>query len=109
MELERKREQSLGEEVANALSHGLGALTFLATAPFLISAFARSGKAAATGAGVYCATIIVLYVSSTLYHALPPGRAKQTLQVLDHSAIFLLIAGTYTPFALGVLWGPWGW
>ena len=53
--------------------------------------------------------MVLLYLASTLFHALPPGRAKRVFQVLDHSAIFLLIAGTYTPFTLGVLRGAWGW
>ncbi len=58
---------------------------------------------------VFGATMVALYLSSTIYHALPPGRAKSLFRVLDHSAIYLLIAGTYTPFALGPLRGPWGW
>ena len=61
------------------------------------------------GASVFAGTAVVLYLASTLYHALPPNRAKRVFRVLDHSAIFLLIAGTYTPFTLGVLRGPWGW
>ena len=103
------RVQSFGEEVANAVSHGFGALTVLVAAPFVVAASAQRGTAAAAGVCVYCGTIAVLYVASTMYHAARPGRAKRVLQVLDHSAIFLLIAGTYTPFALGVLWGMWGW
>jgi channel protein (hemolysin III family) len=58
---------------------------------------------------VFATTMVLLYLASTLFHALPPGRAKRVFQVLDHSAIFLLIAGTYTPFTLGVLRGAWGW
>jgi hemolysin III len=61
------------------------------------------------GASVFAATMLLLYLTSTLYHALPRNRAKSVFQVLDHGAIFLLIAGTYTPFTLGVLRGPWGW
>jgi hemolysin III len=61
------------------------------------------------GASVFAATIVLLYLASTLYHALPRNRAKRVLQVIDHGAIFLLIAGTYTPFTLGVLRGAWGW
>jgi hemolysin III len=53
--------------------------------------------------------MVALYLSSTIYHALPPGRAKSVFRVIDHAAIYLLIAGTYTPFALGPLRGPWGW
>ena len=110
MERRAHRPQTLGEEIANAVSHGFGALTVLAAAPFLIVATAsRGGAVAGLSVTIYCATIALLYVSSTFYHALRPGRAKRVFRVLDHSAIFLLIAGTYTPFALGALWGPWGW
>ena len=61
------------------------------------------------GASVFAATVVLLYLASTLYHALPRNRAKRVFQVIDHGAIFLLIAGTYTPFTLGVLRGAWGW
>jgi hemolysin III len=61
------------------------------------------------GASVFAATMVLLYLASTLYHALPGSRAKRVFQAVDHGAIFLLIAGTYTPFTLGVLRGPWGW
>jgi hemolysin III len=61
------------------------------------------------GASVFAATVVLLYLASTLYHALPRNKAKQVFRVIDHSAIYLLIAGTYTPFTLGVLRGTWGW
>jgi len=61
------------------------------------------------GTGLFSATIILLYLASTIYHALPMGKAKRVFRVIEHSAIFLLIAGTYTPFTLGVLNGAWGW
>jgi hemolysin III len=64
---------------------------------------------AIVGASVFAGTMVVLYLASTLYHALPRNRAKRVFRILDHSAIFLLIAGTYTPFTLGVLRGVWGW
>jgi hemolysin III len=77
--------------------------------PFLIAHAARHGDTAAiVGASVFSATMLILYLASTLYHALPPSRAKHVFRILEHSAIFLLIAGTYTPFTLGVLHGPWG-
>ena len=105
-----KRLQSTGEEIANAVSHGLGLVAALAGAPFLISAALRhGGTAVIVGFSVFAATAALLYLSSTIYHAMPPNRAKGMLQVLDHSAIFLLIAGTYTPFTLGVMRGAWGW
>jgi len=76
----------------------------------LIVAAARLDKAAnIVGASVFALTMILLYSSSTLYHALPPGRAKSLCAKFDHGAIYLFIAGTYTPFALGVLNGAWGW
>jgi hemolysin III len=104
------RAQSLGEEIANSVSHGVGALAALAVAPFLIAGAAhRGGASAVVGASIFAATIVLLYLTSTLYHALPRVKAKQVFRVLDHGAIFLLIAGTYTPFTLGALRGAWGW
>ena len=104
------RSQSLGEDIANAVSHGLGLLLIIAAAPFLLAtSFDRGGVPAAVCAGIYAVTVGILYGSSMLYHALRPGKIKQLFRVIDHSAIFLLIAGTYTPFALGALRGPWGW
>lgn len=106
----RERTQSLGEEIANSVSHGVGLLAAVAAAPFLIvAAVWRGGAAGIVGASVFAGTVVVLYLASTLYHALPESRAKRVFQVLDHGAIFLLIAGTYTPFTLGVLHGAWGW
>ena len=104
------REPSLGEEIANSVSHGVGFFLALVATPFLVVAAARRGDSAAiVGASVFAATTAVLYLASTLYHALPKNKAKQIFRVIDHSAIFLLIAGTYTPFTLGVLRGTWGW
>jgi hemolysin III len=106
---QRRRAQSLGEEIANSVSHGVGLLAALIAAPVLvIDAFHRGDTLGIVGASVFAATMVLLYVTSTLYHALPPGRAKAIFRILDHSAIYLFIAGTYTPFALGVLRGPWG-
>ncbi len=105
-----KRVQSPGEEIANSISHGVGAVAGLVAAPFLVVSSVRSGDAAnIVGASVFAVTMVLLYLASTLYHALPHGKAKQVFRVLDHGSIFLLIAGTYTPFALGVLRGAWGW
>ena len=106
---QRKRTQSLGEEIANSVSHGVGLLVALIAAPALvIDAIQRGDTVGIVGASVFAATMVLLYVTSTLYHALPPSRAKAIFRILDHSAIYLFIAGTYTPFALGVLRGPWG-
>ncbi len=105
-----KRAQSLGEEIANSVSHGVGFLAALSAAPVLImNAFQRGGATGVIGASVFVSTVGLVYLASVLYHALPPNRAKRVVQVLDHGAIFLLIAGTYTPFTLGVLHGAWGW
>lgn len=102
--------QSAGEELANSISHGFGLLAALAGAPILIAAALERGSMYFTvGAAVYAATILLLYLGSTLYHAWPQTRFKCFLQVVDHSAIFLLIAGTYTPLALGPLRGVTGW
>jgi hemolysin III len=104
------RPQTVGEEIANTISHGLGLLAAIVAVPILVVTAARAGSAAAiVGASIFAATMVTVYFTSTLYHALPEGRPKRIMQVLDHAAIFLLIAGTYTPFTLGVLSGPWGW
>lgn len=106
----RGRHQSRGEEIANSISHGVGLLAALIAVPFLVVHAVRHGDAATViGAIVFATTVILLYSASTLYHALPRNKSKQVLRVLDHAAIFLLIAGTYTPFTLGVLRGTWGW
>lgn len=103
------RHQSLGEEIANSISHGVGALMAIGATPFLILKAIPLGAIAIVGASVFGATMIILYSASTLYHAFPHSRTKRVFQVLDHSSIFLLIAGTYTPFTLSVLQGAWGW
>jgi len=107
---DHKRSHSPGEEIANCLSHGVGLAGGLVAGPFLVLAASRHGEAAdIAGAVVFAGTVVLLYLSSTLYHALPRNRAKSLFRVIDHSAIYLLIAGTYTPFTLGVLRGAWGW
>jgi len=104
------RTQTLGEEVANAVSHGLGALLAVAALPILVWHAARQGATAdVVGAAVFAASAIVLYLVSTLYHALPAGAGKRWFARLDHAAIYVFIAGSYTPFTLGVLAGGWGW
>ena len=105
-----ERPQSFGEEIANSVSHGVALLATVAATPVLIIAAVQRGVAEGiVGASVFSATMVLMYLTSTLYHALPRNRAKQVFQILDHGAIFLLIAGTYTPFTLGVLRGMWGW
>ncbi len=106
----RGREQTLGEEIANSISHGAGAVASLVGAPFLILHALELGDTGyLIGSVVFAATMIVLYLSSTLYHSFRPGRLKHIFRIIDHSAVYLLIAGTYTPFTLGVLHGAWGW
>jgi len=105
-----RREQSRAEELANSLSHGLALVAALVGGPYLIVQAARRADAAfVVGVSIFFATIVALYLASTLYHALPAGRAKRVFRVIDHSSIYLLIAGSYTPFTLGVLHGAWGW
>ena len=98
------------EEVANSLTHGLGLLLALTGLVVLVvAAAARGGARETIACGVFGASLVLLYASSTLYHSLHSARVKAVLRALDHSAIFLLIAGTYTPFTLVTLRGPWGW
>jgi hemolysin III len=104
-----ERPQSLGEEIANSVSHGVGFLAALAATPVLIVNAARHGAAAVVGASVFAAALLFQYSMSTMYHALARNRAKRVFRVIEHAAIYVLIAGTYTPFTLGVLRGPWGW
>jgi hemolysin III len=98
------------EELANTLSHGLGLMLAIAATPVLIIGAASGGNTAdVVGSSVFAGTMVLLYLTSTWYHAVPKSRLKDRLRRLDHAAIYLLIAGTYTPFTLGVLGGPWGW
>ncbi len=99
-----------GEEIANSVTHGAGFVASVVAFPFLVVAAARRwGAPEVVGASVFASTLVALYLVSTLYHALRPSRAKQVLQKLDHAGIYLLIAGSYTPFTLGALRGAWGW
>jgi hemolysin III len=103
------RPQTLGEEIANSVSHGVGFVAAAATIPILVIGALNDGAAAVVGATIFGATMALLYLTSTVYHALAQNRAKRVFQIIDHAAIYLLIAGTYTPFTLGVLRGAWGW
>lgn len=104
-----QRAQSRGEEIANSVSHGVGFVAAVAVLPVLAVNALQHGSTALVGALVFGLSAVLLYLTSTLYHALTPVRAKQIFRVLDHGAIYVLIAGTYTPFMLGVLRGPIGW
>jgi hemolysin III len=97
------RPQSLNEEIANSLSHGLGAVLAAVFSPQLIANALEAGVRHGIAAGVYCASMILLFSISAAYHWLPAGGTKNLLRRLDHAAIFLFIAGSYTPFVLGSL------
>ena len=104
------RPQSTGEEIANSVTHGAALVGSIAALPVLVINSMRHGDAwQVASVAVFGATLVLLYLASTLYHAWSPGQFKSALRILDHSAIYLLIAGTYTPFMLGPLRGPWGW
>ena len=98
------------DELASALTHGLGAVAALAGGAVLITLAAIYGNGWQLGTAiVYSITLLLLYVASTLYHAIPHAGAKARLQVFDHCAIYLLVGGTYAPITLIGLRGPWGW
>jgi hemolysin III len=103
------RTQSTGEELANSISHGIGLVGALIGTPVLLLAAVRHASILfLAGTIVFIVTMLLVYFGSTLYHAWPQTQVKSFLQLMDHSAIFLLIAGTYTPFALGPLRGAGG-
>ena len=98
------------EELAHSLTHGVGLILGITALIFLVVLAAHKGTTVhVISCTVYGVTLVALYASSTLYHALPVGRGKRVFGILDHASIFLLIAGTYTPFALVTLSGYWGW
>lgn len=104
------RGQSPGEEIANSISHGIGLIAAIVATPFLIMEAINRGDAGfIAGVSIFAASMVLLYLSSALYHVLPAGKSKRVFRIMEHSAIFLLIAGTYTPFTLGVLRGAWSW
>lgn len=101
---------SVGEEIANSVTHGIGIVLSIAGLAVLTASASVFGTVwHIVSCSIYGATQIMLYTASTLYHSIPLPRAKSVLRVLDHAAIFLLIAGTYTPFALVNLGGALGW
>ncbi len=104
------REQTAAEEIANSVTHGVGLLMSIVCLVVGVGFAVRSGSPIiVVSVSIYGATLCLLYLASTLYHGLPPGRAKRIWNILDHCAIYLLIAGTYTPYTLGVLSPGWGW
>ena len=98
------------EEIANSISHGLGLILAIVALPILVLSAVRVGNVTfIVGVSVFGATMVLLYLASTLYHSVTHEPTKNLFRLFDHCAIFFLIAGTYTPFSLGVLRGPWGW
>jgi hemolysin III len=104
------RPPTQGEEIANSITHGIGAALSIAGLVAIVAVAALDRSAwRIVACAIYGTSLVLLYTSSTLYHALANNRAKQVFKILDHSSIYLLIAGTYTPFTLITLRGPWGW
>jgi len=95
--------------LANSITHGIGAALAIAGAIYLIAASTRGTVWDVVSCSVFAVTLVLVYICSTLYHSLVRTRARHVFHILDHSAIYLLIAGTYTPFTLVTLRGPWGW
>ncbi|MDX2480801.1 MAG: hemolysin III family protein [Desulfuromusa sp.] len=101
---------SVGEEIANSVTHGIGALLSIGGLAVLVGFASLRGDAwHIASCSIFGSTLILLYVASTLYHSIPLPNIKGILRMIDHSAIYLLIAGTYTPFMLVNMRGPWGW
>jgi hemolysin III len=101
--------EHLGDTLANAITHGLGAVLAIAGAVYLVVASTRGSAWNVAACSIFAATLVLVYLCSTLYHSLVRTRARHVFQILDHSSIYLLIAGTYTPFTLISLRGPLGW
>lgn len=101
---------TLGEEIANSITHGIGLVLSIAGLAVLTAYASLYGSVwHIVSCVIFGTTLVLLYTASTLYHSIQTPRVKEIMRVLDHSAIFLLIAGTYTPFTLVSLRGPWGW
>lgn len=106
----QQAEYSSAEEIANSITHGFGMLLSIGGLAVLVGFASVHGNAwHITTCSIFGVTLILSYASSTLYHSIPLPGAKRILKVIDHAAIYLLIAGTYTPFTLVNLRGPWGW
>ena len=104
------RPPTLGEEIANSITHGIGAALSIAGLVAIVAVAALDRPAwQVVACAIYGTSLVLMYVSSTMYHALTNERAKRVFKILDHSSIYLLIAGTYTPVTLIALRGPWGW
>ena len=104
-----RRPPTLGEEIANSIAHGIGAALGIAGLVAIVGAARHRPGWQIAACATYGTSLVLLYVCSTIYHALTNNRAKRVFKILDHSTIYLLIAGTYTPVTLIALRGPWGW
>ena len=105
-----RRPLTLGEEIANSVTHGIGAaLSIVGLVAIVVVAALHGSALRIVACATYGTSLVLLYTSSTIYHALADNRAKRVFKILDHSSIYLLIAGTYTPVTLIALRGPWGW
>lgn len=110
MKVPKGRQQSLGEEIANSVTHGIGAALSIAAIVLLVVFASKYGDVwRIVSFSIYGSTLFFLYLASTLYHSFTNARVKSFFRILDHSSIFLLIAGTYTPVTLVSMRGPWGW
>ncbi|HCL90731.1 MAG TPA: hemolysin III [Candidatus Atribacteria bacterium] len=104
------KSQTLGEEITNSITHGVGIVLSIAALVILVVLASRRGDAwRIVSFSIYGASLILLYMSSTLYHSFVNPKIKNIFRILDHSAIYLLIAGTYTPVTLTLMRGAWGW
>jgi hemolysin III len=110
LEAGRKKLYSVGEEIAHAITHGLGVVLAITGLTVLVARATLYGNIwHIVSSAIFGATLVMMYMASTLFHSIPLPRAKHILRVIDHVSIYCLIAGTYTPFALVTLHGPWGW
>ncbi len=105
-----ERNQTKYEEIANSITHGIFLIATIFVMPLLVSkAMSTGSNHIVTSTVIFAVTVILVYFISTFYHAMPRSKVKENLRIVDHGAIYLLIAGTYTPFALNVIQGRWGW
>ncbi|OPJ62418.1 PAQR family membrane homeostasis protein TrhA [Clostridium oryzae] len=108
--MDDKKFYTTGEEIANAITHGIGSLLAIAALVLLIVNAVQHGTAwHVVSYSIFGASLVILYTESTLYHSITNRKAKRVFRIFDHSSIYILIAGTYTPFTLTVLRGPLGW
>lgn len=106
----QQRRQTLGEEIANSVTHGIGAaLSIAALVALLVLTYPLGNARRIVACSIYGSSLVLCYLSSTLYHSLPGRRMKQVFRILDHASIYFLIAGTYTPITLVAVGGGWGW